>query len=49
MKSIYIWLNDGNMMAHDTLCYGTLQSKEAIRLTMLNKIEATTMVDNVKA
>jgi len=36
---IYKWLNDGNMMAHDTLCYGTLQSKEAVRLAILKDIE----------
>jgi RimJ/RimL family protein N-acetyltransferase len=36
---IYKWLNDGKMMAHDTLCYGTLQSKEAVRLAILKDIE----------
>lgn len=36
---IYKWLNDGNMMAHDTLCYGTLQSKEAVRQVIQKDIE----------
>lgn len=36
---IWKWLNDGSMMEHDTHCFGTLQSKEAIRLLILKDIE----------
>lgn len=36
---LYRWWNDGSMMEHATLAFGTLQSKERIRLSILKEIE----------
>ncbi|WP_291567274.1 MULTISPECIES: GNAT family N-acetyltransferase [unclassified Clostridium] len=36
---LYRWWNDESMMEHATLAFGTLQSKERIRLSILKEIE----------
>ena len=36
---LYKWWNNGEMMAHAALCYGTLESKEGIRLKIVKEIE----------
>ncbi len=36
---LHRWWNDGNMMEHAALAFGTLQSKERIRLSILKEIE----------
>ncbi|QUH19507.1 GNAT family N-acetyltransferase [Alkaliphilus sp. B6464] len=36
---LYKWWNDGEMMSHATLAFGTLQSKEAIRKSIIKSIE----------
>lgn len=36
---LYKWWNDSVMMGHAGLAYGTLQSKEAIRLNILKEIQ----------
>ncbi|MTI48804.1 GNAT family N-acetyltransferase [Sporosalibacterium faouarense] len=40
---LYKWWNDGEMMAHATHPFGTLQSKESIKLNILKEIEETKM------
>jgi len=36
---LYKWWNDGQMMAHATFPFGTMQSKESIRKNILSEIE----------
>ena len=36
---LHKWWNNGDMMEHATHVFGTLQSKEAIRISILNEIE----------
>lgn len=40
---LYKWWNDNNLMEHATHCFGTLQSKEAIRINIFKEIEASQM------
>lgn len=40
---LYKWWNDGEMMEHATHSFGTLQSKEAIRISILSEIQNTNM------
>jgi RimJ/RimL family protein N-acetyltransferase len=45
---LYKWWNDGDMMAHAAHPYGTLQSKEAIRINILKEIESSSMFPDRK-
>lgn len=45
---LYKWWNDGEMMAHATLAYGTLQSKEAIRRGIEKEVEKNSMYSESK-
>jgi RimJ/RimL family protein N-acetyltransferase len=45
---LYKWWNDGNMMAHAAHPFGTLQSKEAIRINILKEIESSNMFPDRK-
>jgi len=45
---LYKWWNNGEMMAHSTLCFGTLESKEAIRLGIVKEIENSSLYPNGK-
>lgn len=45
---LYKWWNDGEMMAHATHIFGTLQSKEAIRINILKEIEDCSMFPDRK-
>lgn len=45
---LYKWWNDGDMMEHATHVFGTLQSKESIKKSILKDIEDTTMFPNSK-
>ncbi|MCR1897912.1 GNAT family N-acetyltransferase [Irregularibacter muris] len=40
---LYKWWNDGDIMAHAALPFGTLQSKESIRRNILKEIESSNM------
>lgn len=40
---LHKWWNDGNMMSHATHAFGTLQSKEAIRRSIMREIENNKM------
>lgn len=40
---LHKWWNDGNMMSHATHAFGTLQSKEAIRGSIMREIENNKM------
>ncbi|MFZ5354873.1 MAG: GNAT family N-acetyltransferase [Bacillota bacterium] len=37
---LHKWWNDGQMMAHASFPFGTMQSKEAIRMNILSEIES---------
>jgi RimJ/RimL family protein N-acetyltransferase len=45
---LYKWWNDNNLMEHATHCFGTLQSKEAIRINILKEIESSQMFPEKK-
>jgi RimJ/RimL family protein N-acetyltransferase len=45
---LYRWWNNGEMMGHATHSFGTLQSKEAIRINILKEIESSSMFPNSK-
>ncbi|MDB8803702.1 GNAT family N-acetyltransferase [Romboutsia sp. 1001216sp1] len=45
---LYKWWNDGDMMEHATHVFGTLQSKESIKKSILKDIEDTKMFPNSK-
>lgn len=45
---LYKWWNDSNLMEHATHCFGTLQSKEAVRINILKEIESTAMFQEQK-
>jgi RimJ/RimL family protein N-acetyltransferase len=47
-ESLHKWWNNGEMMAHSTLCFGTLESKETIRLGIVKEIENSTLYPNNK-
>ncbi len=45
---LYKWWNNGDMMAHAGHPFGTLQSKEAIRINILKEIESSNMFPDRK-
>lgn len=45
---LHRWWNNGEMMQHATHAFGTLQSKEAIRNSILKEIESSDMFPNCK-
>ena len=45
---LYKWWNNGDMMGHATHAFGTLQSKEAIRINILKEIENSNMYPDRK-
>ncbi len=45
---LYKWWNDGEMMGHATLAFGTLQSKEAIRKNIIKSIEDSSIYPKSK-
>ncbi|MEG0773022.1 GNAT family protein [Clostridium sp.] len=45
---LYRWWNDENLMAHAGLAFGTLQSKESIRLNILKEIESSALFPEKK-
>jgi RimJ/RimL family protein N-acetyltransferase len=47
-ENLYKWWNDGHMMGHATHAFGTLQSKEAIRINILKEIENSNMYPDRK-
>ncbi|MFL0246090.1 GNAT family N-acetyltransferase [Candidatus Clostridium stratigraminis] len=47
-EHLYKWWNNGEMMAHSAHPYGTLQSKEAIRISILKDIENFCMFPDSK-
>ncbi|HCJ56468.1 GNAT family N-acetyltransferase [Lutispora sp.] len=45
---LYKWWNDGEMMAHATFPFGTMQSKEAIRKNITDEIESYNILPEKK-
>lgn len=45
---LYKWWNNGEMMSHATHAFGTLQSKESIRLNIIKEIENYSMFPTSK-
>jgi RimJ/RimL family protein N-acetyltransferase len=45
---LYRWWNDEKLMAHAGLAFGTLQSKESIRLNILKEVESSTLFPEKK-
>lgn len=45
---LYKWWNNGKLMEHASLPYGTLQSKEAIRINITKEIEASALTPDSK-
>ena len=47
-EHLYKWWNNGELMEHATHAFGTLQSKEAIRINILKEIESSNMFSDRK-
>ena len=45
---LHKWWNDGETMEHATHTFGTLQSKESIRISILHEIESSNMFPDKK-